>query len=113
MDHLLLCPALTCEHLQLKEEMKAKLTKWNIPFASIPFKSYEVETRIGWRLAALRILPSITKLRLDILTKMYWKTHSHKQFISTQNFINDLKFAVKTRYSRSCTQLRQDLIAVD
>ena len=71
-----------------------------------------METRIGWRLAALRILPSIKKLRLDILTKMYWKTHSHKQFISTQNFINDLKFAVKTRYPRSCSQLRQDLIAL-
>ena len=68
----------------------------DIPFALIPLKSYEVETRINWRAAALKAFPSISKLRVDILTKAYWKKHAHKQFVSTQ-LLNDLTLAIRWR----------------
>jgi len=41
-----------------------KFTQWDIPFALIPLKSYEVETRINWRAAALKAFQSIPKFSL-------------------------------------------------
>jgi len=89
-----------------------KFTQWDIPFALIPLKSYEVETRINWRAAALKAFPSVSKSRVDILTKAYWKKHAHKQFVSTQHFLNDLTLAIGNRYPMACVQLRHDLIAL-
>ena len=95
-DHLLQCPALFKEHLQLKEEVEAKLLFWKIPFASTPLKSYEMETRSRWNAAARkRVAPSLPNSTMDIITKSYWKANTQKQFISKKNFVSDLSLCLK------------------
>jgi hypothetical protein len=114
MDHLLQCPALAKEHLQLKEEVMAKFSSWNIPFASIPCKSREIELRTCWRDSARKniLTSSISNSRIDILTKAYWKANIHKQFVSTNAFIRDLVSAAQNRYPIPCLQPRHDLVAL-
>ena len=112
MDHLLLCPALTKEHLQLKEDVKAKFQVWNFPYASIPLRSSESEIRERWRAAARKKAPSLSNARLDILTHLYWKINIQKQFVSTNAFTNDLITAIAHRYPIPVVHLRQDLVAL-
>ena len=111
MDHLLICPALTSEHVKLREGMKMKFTQWDIPFALIPLKSYEVETRINWRAAALKAFPSVSKSRVDILTKAYWKKHAQTICLHS-TLSHDLTLAIENRYPMACVQLCHDLIAL-
>lgn len=92
----------------------AKFSSWNIPFASLPFKSREIELRTCWRDAAQKniLTSSLSKSRIDILTKAYWKVNIHKQFVSTKVFIKDLISAAQNRYPVPCLQPRQDLVAL-
>src|SRR6185437_3820642 len=45
MDHLLQCPALAKEHLNLKQQVDAKLKFLDIPYASAPTKPRDHELR--------------------------------------------------------------------
>ena len=113
MDHLLCCPALVKEHLQLKDDVKQKLRLWDVPYSSIPFKSRELEFRARWRAAAReRVSPSITNARLDILTSAYWRSNITKPLVSTRSFMKDLTTSIGNRFSLPCVQLRHDLVAL-
>ena len=67
----------------------AKFSSWNIPFASIPCKSREIELRTCWRDAARKK-----------------KANIHKQFVSTNAFIRDLVSAIQNRYPIPYLQTR-------
>src|SRR5690242_7852221 len=92
--------------LQLKEEVMAKFSSWKIPFASIPFKSHEIELCTCWRDSARKniLTSSLSNSRIDILTKAYSKANIHKQFVSTNAFIRDLVSAAQNRYPIPCLQ---------
>src|SRR5579862_6256402 len=93
MYHLLICPALSREHIQLNEELNHKLRGWSVPYSAIKPSSRESQLRTKWYHAARRIFPfeEISDSRLSLLTKGFWKSNQYKQCISTRAFMENLR----------------------
>jgi hypothetical protein len=108
MDHLLRCPALAKEQVHLKERVVSKFDYWDIPYASIPQKPREHILRAHWRSVARQKFSStvISDLRLDLLTKGFYKENSQKHFISTRSFTDSLSKILSIPRTSSY-QLRQ------
>ena len=104
MDHILCCPALLKEQLLLKENLQAKLKAWEIPYASIPLFSREGVFRNRWKIAARDLFSPgvLSPLKLDLLTKGFWKANRHKQFIPTQQFLKNLSHVVRRDQEFKC-----------
>src|SRR5579862_3701210 len=99
MYHLLICPALSREHIQLNEELNHKLRGWSVPYSAIKPSSRESQLRTKWYHAARRIFPfeEISDSRLSLLTKGFWKSNQYKQCISTRAFMENLANLLRDR----------------
>ena len=116
MEHILLCPALVEDTLYVNQLIKSRFNFWKIPFSNLPFISNEYSLRTKWNhVARERFCPTeLSSTNLNKLTYSFWKVNSHKQFISTRNFMESLEKMMENRNDSpfSHNLPREDLLAV-
>ena len=92
LAHILVCPALSAENSVFKEMAFSRIAYWNLPFSSITSISREYKFREQCRnIAMTHFLPAQFRvLRIELLAKRFWSANSHKQCISTAQFLNSV-----------------------
>ena len=92
LAHILVCPALSAENSLFKETAFSRIAYWNLPFSSRTSISREYKFREQCRnIAMTHFVPAQFRvLRIELLAKRFWSANSHKQCISTAQFLNSV-----------------------
>ena len=123
MYHMLRCPALLREHMQIQKAAHETLVKWQLPFSRKGIETCQSRTCRTWFHVARRTFvehhgqdaktSSLSSEQLWRLIRDYWNANNHKPTLSTNHFITSLgRVLTEGKCSYQQLTIKKDLLGI-